>query len=89
MSIVDGGQRRRRPLQPAEASRVLLECLRMTSRVMRYACGVLALSGVLPLTAHDLHGHRGPTYEVRDRQEIIDHPQSGGPEEAPSKGALT
>ena len=27
VSIVDGGQRRRGPLQPAEASRVLLECL--------------------------------------------------------------
>ena len=27
LSIVDGGQRRRGPLQPTEASRVLLECL--------------------------------------------------------------
>ena len=37
---------------------------------MRYACGVLALSGVLPLTAHELQGHRGPTYEVRAALQI-------------------
>ena len=37
---------------------------------MRYACGVLALSGVLPLTAHELQGHRGPTYEVSAAAQI-------------------
>jgi len=35
VSIVDGGQRRRWTLQPAEASRVLLECLNERHKIMK------------------------------------------------------